>query len=46
MTKDEMIANMVALIEETFGVKIKGTEVASIKNFGQLYDFVYERMEN
>jgi acyl carrier protein len=40
------LVDMVALIEETFGVKIKGTEVASIKTFGQLYDFVYERMDN
>ncbi len=40
------LVDMVALIEETFGVKIKGTEITSIKTFGQLYDFVYERMEN
>jgi hypothetical protein len=35
---------MVALIEETFGVSIKGAEVASIQTFGALYDFVHERM--
>ena len=32
-------------IEEEFGVKIKGTELASVKTFGLLYDFVFDRME-
>ena len=39
------LVDMVALIEEEFGVKIKGTELASVKTFGLLYDFVLERME-
>ena len=38
------LVDMVALIEETFGVSIKGAEVANIQTFGTLYDFVYERM--
>lgn len=38
------LVDMVALIEETFGVKIKGTDVSSVKNFEALYDFIYERM--
>jgi len=38
------LVDMVALIEETFGVSIKGAEVASIQTFGILYDFVYDRM--
>ena len=38
------LVDMVALIEETFGVSIKGAEVTSIQTFGSLYDFVYERM--
>ena len=39
------LVDMVALIEEEFGVKIKGTELASVKTFGLLYDFVFDRME-
>jgi len=38
------LVDMVALIEETFGVSIKGAEVANIQTFGALYDFVHERM--
>ncbi len=39
------LVDMVALIEEEFGVKIKGTELASVKTFGLLYDFVFDRMD-
>ena len=38
------LVDMVALIEETFGVSIKGAEVANIQTFGALYDFVHHRM--
>ncbi|MDD3405902.1 MAG: acyl carrier protein [Sphingobacteriia bacterium] len=38
------LVDMVALIENEFHVKIKGTEVAQIKTFGTLYDFIYERL--
>ena len=38
------LVDMVALIEEEFGVKIKGTDLASVTTFGLLYDFVFERM--
>lgn len=38
------LVDMVALIEETFGVSIKGAEVANIQTFGALYDFVHDRM--
>ncbi len=38
------LVDMVALIEEEFGVKIKNTELASIKTFGLLYDFVFDNM--
>ena len=38
------LVDMVALIEETFGVSIKGAEVANIQTFGTLYDFIHERM--
>lgn len=38
------LVDLVALIEETFGVKLKGTDVSSIKTFGALYDFIYEKI--
>ncbi len=38
------LVDMVALIEEEFGVKIKGSELASVKTFGLLYDFVFDNM--
>ena len=38
------LVDMVALIESTFNVKIKGTEVAQIQTFENLYDFIHERM--
>jgi acyl carrier protein len=37
------LVDMVALIESTFNVKIKGVEVIKIQTFGNLYDFIYER---
>lgn len=39
------LVDMVALIESSFKVKIKGTEIAQLKTFGLLYDFIYERIE-
>lgn len=38
------LVDMVALIEGEFSVKIKGTEMTSIKTFGDLYDFLAERV--
>jgi acyl carrier protein len=38
------LVDMVALIEDSFGVSIKGTEIADIQIFSMLYDFVYDRM--
>ncbi len=40
------LVDLVALIENSFNVKIKGTELTSILTFGSLYDFVYEKMGN
>ncbi|MDR2041991.1 MAG: acyl carrier protein [Tannerella sp.] len=37
------LVDMVALIESTFDVKIKGVEIIKIQTFGNLYDFIYER---
>jgi acyl carrier protein len=36
------LVDLVALIDEHFGVSIKGTDVANIQTFGALYDFVHE----
>ena len=38
------LVDMVALIESEFGVKIKGTEVTTIKTFDDLYGFISERI--
>lgn len=40
------LVDMIALIESTFGVKIKSQEVANIKSFENLYDFIAEKIEN
>lgn len=37
------LVDMVALIESTFGVKIKSQEVGTILTFDTLYDFIAER---
>ncbi|MDR2773614.1 MAG: acyl carrier protein [Tannerella sp.] len=39
------LVDMVALIEENFGVSIKGAEVANVQTFDSLYEFVYDRMQ-
>lgn len=38
------LVDMVALIEQTFGVKIKSQEVVNIKTFESLYDFIHQRI--
>ncbi len=38
------LVDMVALIENEFGVKIKPAEMPQVKTFGALYDFIAERM--
>ena len=40
------LVDMVALIENSFGVKLKGQEIVSIKTFESLYDFLHERLAN
>lgn len=39
------LVDMVALIESSFNVKIKGSEIAQLKTFGLLYDYIYDRIE-
>ena len=36
------LVDLVALIGEHFNVNIKGTDVANLQTFGDLYDFVHE----
>ncbi|MDR1102939.1 MAG: acyl carrier protein [Tannerella sp.] len=36
------LVDMVALIESTFNVKIKGVEIIRIQTFDNLYDFICE----
>ncbi|MBP5392004.1 MAG: acyl carrier protein [Bacteroidales bacterium] len=38
------LVDLVALIEETFDIKIKGTDLMKTTNFSQLYDFLFERI--
>jgi len=38
------LVDMVALIEENFGVSFKGVDIANIQTFGSLYDYVYKHM--
>ncbi|MGN0196166.1 MAG: acyl carrier protein [Candidatus Cryptobacteroides sp.] len=38
------LVDMVALIENEFGVNIGANEVSQIKTFSALYDFIQERM--
>lgn len=39
------LVDMVALIEDEFKVKIKGSEIAQLKTFGLLYDYIYDNIE-
>ncbi len=34
------LVDMVAIVEEVSGVKIKGSDVSQIKTFGALYDYL------
>lgn len=38
------LVDMVALLEEEFGVKITGQEVSQVKTFAELYDFLAEKI--
>ena len=40
------LVDMVALIENEFGVKIKSQEVSSILTFENLYDFIEEKLKD
>lgn len=38
------LVDLVALIESEFGIKIKNTEIAKIKIFDDLYDYIFTRL--
>ncbi|MBQ0082953.1 MAG: acyl carrier protein [Paludibacteraceae bacterium] len=38
------LVDMVALIEQEFGVKIKGADVTKIKTFGALYEYIEQNI--
>ncbi len=38
------LVDMVALIEETFNVEIKGQDISKIKNFDALYFFILSKI--
>ena len=38
------LVDMVALIEQEFGVKIKGADVTKIKTFSALYDYIEQNL--
>ncbi len=40
------LVDMVSIIESEFGVKIKAADLASIKTFEQLYDFIFDNMRH
>lgn len=39
------LVDMVAIIEEMFDVSIKNQEIASVKTFDDLYDFIESKIE-
>jgi len=40
------LVDMIALVEEEFGVEIKGQSVAQVKTFQNLYDFVFDKLNS
>jgi acyl carrier protein len=39
------LIDLVAVIENTYKVKISGQEISNIKEFTDLYDIIYDRLE-
>lgn len=40
------LVDMVALIDQEFGIKLSGSEVAQIKTFGALYDYLLPKIND
>ncbi len=38
------LVDMIAIVEEEFGVEIKGQNVGQVKTFANLYDFVFDKL--
>ena len=46
LTLDSLsLIDLVAVIENTYKVKISGQEISNIKVFTDLYDIIYDRLE-
>ena len=39
------MVDLVALVENQFNTKIENSAIGTIKTFGNLYDYVYERVQ-
>jgi acyl carrier protein len=40
------VVDIVVIIEQVFGVKIKGEEMKNIKTLGEFYNFIEEKIKN
>lgn len=40
------LVDLVALVESNFGIKVNGTDISKIRNFGALYDLIYEKVQS
>ena len=38
--------DIVVIIEKSYGFKLKGEEMATIKTLGQFYDHIFQRIQN
>lgn len=40
------LVDLVALVENNFGIKVTGTDIAQVKKFGALYDMIYNKIQD
>lgn len=40
------VVDIIVIIEQVFGVKIKGEEMKEVKTLGNFYDFIEEKIKN
>jgi acyl carrier protein len=38
--------DIAVMVKKKYGIKLKGKDVISIRTMGDLYDFLYERIQN
>ncbi|NPA68991.1 MAG: acyl carrier protein [Chlorobi bacterium] len=39
------VVDIIVIVEETFGVKIKGEELKTVKTLGEFYDFIESKLK-